>query len=101
MVESTSSGVTQQTAAATPPSGAAVSAPSAPPSTPAPQYTPDSDVHLLDRLAVLYRYRRICVTTFVLVLNWWVESDSSLSPRQADDLFVALVVPTLEAQAGR
>ncbi|HJZ74576.1 MAG TPA: polysaccharide biosynthesis tyrosine autokinase [Vicinamibacterales bacterium] len=67
MVESTSSGVTQQTAAATPPSGAALSAPSAPPSTPAPQYTPDSDVHLLDRLAVLYRYRRICVTTFVLV----------------------------------
>lgn len=41
------------------------------------------------------------VTTFVLVLNWWVESDSSLSPRQADDLFVALVVSTLEAQAGR
>ena len=34
-------------------------------STPAP-YTPENDVHLLDRLAVLYRYRRICVTVFVL-----------------------------------
>src|SRR5438045_125140 len=33
----------------------------------APHYAADTDVHLLDRLAVLYRYRRICVTTFVLV----------------------------------
>ena len=27
---------------------------------------PDGEVHLLDRLAVLYRYRRLCVTVFVL-----------------------------------
>ena len=31
------------------------------------QYTPENDVHLLDRLAVLYRYRRLCATVFVLV----------------------------------
>ena len=30
------------------------------------QFTAESDVHLLDRLAVLYRYRRLCVTVFVL-----------------------------------
>ena len=30
------------------------------------QFVPESDVHLLDRLAVLYRYRRLCVTVFVL-----------------------------------
>src|SRR5437763_8893186 len=30
------------------------------------QYVADSEVHLLDRLAVLYRYRRLCVTVFVL-----------------------------------
>jgi polysaccharide biosynthesis transport protein len=34
---------------------------------PAPQFVPENDVHLLDRLAVLYRYRRLCVTVFVLV----------------------------------
>src|SRR5436190_23090716 len=27
---------------------------------------PESEVHLLDRLAVLYRYRRLCVTVFIL-----------------------------------
>ena len=31
------------------------------------QYPPENEVHLLDRLAVLYRYRRLCVTVFVLV----------------------------------
>jgi capsular exopolysaccharide synthesis family protein len=30
-------------------------------------YSPDNEVHLLDRLAVLYRYRRLCVTVFILV----------------------------------
>ena len=30
-------------------------------------YTPENEVHLLDRLAVLYRYRRLCVTVFILV----------------------------------
>src|SRR3954453_17867269 len=29
-------------------------------------FAPDNDVHLLDRFAVLYRYRRIAVTVFVL-----------------------------------
>jgi capsular exopolysaccharide synthesis family protein len=33
---------------------------------PAP-YSPENDVHLLDRLAVLYRYRTLCVTVFILV----------------------------------
>jgi polysaccharide biosynthesis transport protein len=36
------------------------------PPPPAP-YSPENEVHLLDRLAVLYRYRRLCVTVFVLV----------------------------------
>src|SRR5437660_4675657 len=31
-----------------------------------PAYAPQNEVHLLDRLAVLYRYRRLCVTVFVL-----------------------------------
>ena len=31
-----------------------------------PDFTPDTDVHLLDRLAVLYRYRRIAFAVFVL-----------------------------------
>jgi capsular exopolysaccharide synthesis family protein len=36
-------------------------------STPAPQvFTPDTDVHLLDRIAVIYRYRRIAISVFVL-----------------------------------
>src|SRR5258706_5966662 len=30
------------------------------------QFVPEGDVHLLDRLAVLYRYRRLCVTVFLL-----------------------------------
>jgi capsular exopolysaccharide synthesis family protein len=30
------------------------------------EYTPENEVHLLDRLAVLYRYRRLCVTVFIL-----------------------------------
>jgi AcrR family transcriptional regulator len=34
-------------------------------------------------------------STFVLVLNWWVETDSSLSPNEVNDLFRALVLPTL------
>ena len=36
------------------------------PQAPAP-YTAENDVHLLDRLAVLYRYRRLCVSVFILV----------------------------------
>src|SRR3989338_1345919 len=29
-------------------------------------YTPEGDVHILDRIAVLFRYRRIALTVFVL-----------------------------------
>ena len=36
-------------------------------------------------------------STFVLVLNWWVESDSSLSPTAINGLFRALTIPTLSA----
>src|SRR5262252_4648374 len=69
MAELNASEFTQQSSSVTPPAAAAAAsaAPPAAPSIPTPQYTPDPDVHLLDRLAVLYRYRRICVTTFVLV----------------------------------
>jgi succinoglycan biosynthesis transport protein ExoP len=36
-------------------------------SPPAPQvFSPDTDVHLLDRVAVIYRYRRIAICVFVL-----------------------------------
>ena len=38
------------------------------------------------------------VATFLLVLNWWVESRSPLSARQVDHLFLALVGPTLAAE---
>src|SRR5882672_2140528 len=32
----------------------------------APYFSVDSDVHILDRLAVVYRYRHIAITVFVL-----------------------------------
>ena len=38
--------------------------------------------------------------TFILVLNWWVESKSTLSPREADDVFLSMVLPTLTALPG-
>src|SRR5437868_11916637 len=63
MLDSTSSDVSQPPAS---PPGAAPPTTASPQTAP-PHYSADSDVHLLDRLAVLYRYRRICVTTFVLV----------------------------------
>jgi AcrR family transcriptional regulator len=34
-------------------------------------------------------------STFVLVLNWWVESESSLSPREINHLYRSLVVPAV------
>ena len=37
------------------------------------------------------------VATFILVLNWWVESGSSLSAREVDDIFLSMVLPTLTA----
>jgi AcrR family transcriptional regulator len=39
------------------------------------------------------------VSTFILVLNWWVENRSPLSPREVDDLFLSIVLPTLAAAA--
>lgn len=36
-------------------------------------------------------------STFTLVLNWWVESRNPLSPNEIDDVFRALVLPTLAA----
>jgi len=36
-------------------------------------------------------------STFILVLNWWVESRNPLPPAEADALFRALVIPTLTA----
>lgn len=38
---------------------------------------------------------RWIASTFVLVLNWWVESDSPLPAREADRLFRGLVEPAL------
>ena len=34
-------------------------------------------------------------STFILVLNWWVESKSPLTAAKVNDLFRALIVPTL------
>ncbi len=34
----------------------------------APQYSPEGDVHILDRLAVIYRYRRIAFSVFALTV---------------------------------
>jgi AcrR family transcriptional regulator len=41
------------------------------------------------------------VTTFILVLNWWVESRSPLPAGEVDDVFLALVVPALRSALGR
>lgn len=38
---------------------------------------------------------RWIAATFVLVLNWWVESDNPLPARDADGLFRALIEPSL------
>jgi AcrR family transcriptional regulator len=40
---------------------------------------------------------RHVASTFVLVLNWWVENDAPLTPADVDARFRALVVPTLTA----
>jgi AcrR family transcriptional regulator len=37
------------------------------------------------------------VGTFILVLNWWVDSESPLTPHEVDALFLRLVSPTLAA----
>ncbi len=56
--------------------------PSTPP--PVPTYAPENDIHLLDRLAVLYRYRRIAVTVFALTtLAMMIEGYSNVQLYQA------------------
>jgi hypothetical protein len=40
---------------------------------------------------------RWIASTFVLVLNWWVESENPLPAREADGLFRALIEPSLAA----
>ena len=62
MRELTSSGAGPTSPASRPPIPAA----SAGPGGPSQQYAPEGEMHLLDRLAVLYRYRRISFTVFVL-----------------------------------
>jgi hypothetical protein len=39
------------------------------------------------------------VGTFILVLNWWVDTERPLSPHEIDDLFLTLVGPALSAAA--
>jgi AcrR family transcriptional regulator len=39
------------------------------------------------------------VGTFLTVLNWWVDSGSALSAREVDDVFLAVVFPTLATSA--
>ena len=36
-------------------------------------------------------------STFVLVLNWWIESRSPLGPKEVNDLFRSMLLPTLTA----
>ena len=43
-------------------------------------------------LALVARY---VASTFVLTLDWWVESGAALTPAEADARFRALVLPTL------
>lgn len=40
-------------------------------------------------------------SSFVLVLNWWVDSKARLSPEAANELLLALVVPALKGAAAR
>jgi AcrR family transcriptional regulator len=40
-------------------------------------------------------------STFILVLNWWVECQNPLPPAEADALFRILVMPTLTAALAR
>jgi AcrR family transcriptional regulator len=39
-------------------------------------------------------------STFILVLNWWVETSSPLPPKEVNDLFRALTLPTLASRWG-
>ena len=35
---------------------------------------------------------------FILVLNWWVESRNPLPPKEVNEVFCALILPTLQAE---
>jgi hypothetical protein len=37
-------------------------------------------------------------STFILVLNWWLESGGPLSPQEVNGVFRALVLPTLAVE---
>lgn len=39
--------------------------------------------------------------TFVLVLNWWIESKRQIQPSAVNDLFRSLVIPTLASNSSR
>jgi polysaccharide biosynthesis transport protein len=69
MFEPTSSGAPRSSTtirtSSAPPTGGPAGAAGGP--APGAPYTPENEVHLLDRLAVLYRYRGLCATVFVLV----------------------------------
>ena len=39
-------------------------------------------------------------STFVLVLNWWLDKKMSLPPKEINDVFRKLIVPTLGAVWG-
>ena len=63
---------------------------------------------LAEKVRKHYRRRASCpippdllvqyvASTFILVLNWWVERRSQLPPREVNALFRALVKPTLAA----
>jgi len=71
MFEPTSSGAPKSSTtirtAAPPVAAAGSGSAGGPAAAPQAPYAADNDVHLLDRLAVLYRYRRLCVTVFILV----------------------------------
>jgi len=36
-------------------------------------------------------------STFILVMNWWLEKKSPLAPKEINELFRALILPTLAA----
>jgi AcrR family transcriptional regulator len=38
---------------------------------------------------------RFIASTFVLVLNWWLDADSRMSPKEVDAIFRALVLPSV------
>lgn len=42
-------------------------------------------------------FAQYVASTFILVLNWWVESRSPLPAKVVNDLFRALILPTLAA----